>query len=153
MLAHTLGFPRVGLDRELKKGLEAYWKGERSEADLLSLARELRHRHWELQQQQGIDLIPVGDFSLYDHVLDTTAMLGAVPQRFNWSGAQVDLPTYFRMARGEGGIAAMEMSKWFDTNYHYLVPEFYPGQTFKLSSTGALFATINRVATPAGKSR
>jgi 5-methyltetrahydropteroyltriglutamate--homocysteine methyltransferase len=138
VLTHTLGFPRVGVDRELKKGLEAYWKGELKEADLLALARELRHRHWQLQQQQGIDLIPVGDFSLYDHVLDTTVMLGAVPPRFNWSGTQVDLATYFRMARGEGRIAAMEMSKWFDTNYHYLVPEFYPGQRFALASTKLL---------------
>jgi 5-methyltetrahydropteroyltriglutamate--homocysteine methyltransferase len=138
VLTHTLGFPRIGLDRELKKAQEAYWKGNLPEADLLAAARELRLRHWTLQQQHGIDLIPVGDFSLYDHVLDTTAMLGAVPQRFRWSGDKVDLSAYFRMARGEGDVAAMEMSKWFDTNYHYIVPEFHPDQTFKLASTKLL---------------
>lgn len=135
VLTHTLGFPRVGLDRELKKALESHWKGELGEAELLAVASDLRQRHWQLQQSQGIDLIPAGDFSLYDHMLDTTAMLGAVPQRYGWKGGQVDLATYFRMARGEGPIAAMEMSKWFDTNYHYLVPEFYPGQSFTLAST------------------
>ena len=138
MLTHTLGFPRIGSDRELKKALEAYWKGESSDRALLATARELRLCHWQLQREQEIDLIPVGDFSLYDHVLDTTAMLGAIPQRYGWSSDQVDLQTYFRMARGEGEIAAMEMSKWFDTNYHYLVPEFHPAQTFKFASSKLL---------------
>jgi 5-methyltetrahydropteroyltriglutamate--homocysteine methyltransferase len=138
VLTHTLGFPRVGIDRELKKALEAYWKGESSADALITVGRELRLRHWKLQQRQGVDLIPVGDFSFYDHVLDTTAILGAVPERYGWSDGNIDLPTYFRMARGEDDIAAMEMSKWFDTNYHYLVPEFRPGQTFKLVSTQLL---------------
>jgi 5-methyltetrahydropteroyltriglutamate--homocysteine methyltransferase len=135
MLTHTLGFPRIGFERALKKGLEAHWKGELPESMLLALARNLRHRHWELQRDQGIDLIPVGDFSLYDHVLDTTMMLGAIPERFGESSAAPTLATYFRMARGEGSIAALEMSKWFDTNYHYLVPEFSRTQSFRYAST------------------
>jgi len=141
MLTHTLGFPRIGLDRELKRALEAHWNGHLPEDDLRRTARELRLRHWRLQQEQGVDLVPVGDFSLYDHVLDTTAMLGAVPARYGWDGDTVDLRTYFRMARGEGAAPAMEMSKWFDTNYHYLVPEFRPGQTFALSTTKLLDET------------
>jgi 5-methyltetrahydropteroyltriglutamate--homocysteine methyltransferase len=141
MLTHTLGFPRIGGDRELKKALEAFWKAGGDVAALLGVAGDLRVRHWQLQKTHGIDLIPVGDFSLYDHMLDHTAMLGAVPERFGWSGETVDLNTYFRMARGdggEGGASAMEMSKWFDTNYHYIVPEFRPGQTFRLASTKVL---------------
>ncbi len=137
MLTHTLGFPRVGADRELKKALEAFWQGQGGEADLQRVARELRSRHWRLQADRGVDVVPVGDFSLYDHVLDTTAMLGAVPDRYGWRGDSVDLGTYFRMARGDGGmgsVGAMEMSKWFDTNYHYIVPELGPGQTFRLGS-------------------
>jgi len=135
MLTHTLGFPRIGLNRELKKAVEAYWKGSIDESNLLAAGRDLRLQHWRLQQSQGIDLIPVGDFSFYDQVLDTTAMLGAVPPRYEWDGESVDLATYFRMSRGEGSVAAMEMSKWFDTNYHYLVPEFHPNQTFRYAST------------------
>src|SRR5713101_4835712 len=137
MLTHTLGFPRIGADRDLKKALEAFWQGQIEEADLQGVARDLRLRHWRLQADRGVDLVPVGDFSLYDHVLDTTAMLGAVPDRYGWGGDSLDLETYFRMARGDGGgggVAAMEMSKWFDTNYHYIVPELGPGQTFRLGS-------------------
>ena len=134
MITHTLGFPRIGVGRELKKTLEGYWKRTRDESQLLDVARELRHRHWRLQKDSGIDLIPVGDFSLYDHVLDTACMLGAVPERYKQSGGTVDLETYFRMARGGDGVAAMEMSKWFNTNYHYIVPEFSPLQVYRLSS-------------------
>lgn len=141
MLTHTLGFPRIGANRELKRALEAFWKGEQSEAQLFGTARELRQHHWQLQKDQGVDLVPVGDFSFYDQVLDTTAMLGAVPPRYQWDGQQVDLTTYFRMARGEGELPAMEMSKWFDTNYHYLVPEFYSDQNFRLASTQVLDQT------------
>jgi len=135
VLTHSLGFPRIGIARELKRAQEAYWKGEATEAQLQEVAKQLRLRHWLIQQESGLDLIPVGDFSFYDHVLDTTAMLGAVPDRFGSTTEQVDLPTYFRMARGEARIAAMEMSKWFDTNYHYIVPEFTLGQTFRYAST------------------
>jgi hypothetical protein len=85
MLTHTLGFPRIGADRDLKKALEAFWQGQIEEADLQGVARDLRLRHWRLQADRGVDLVPVGDFSLYDQVLDTTAMLGAVPDRYGWA--------------------------------------------------------------------
>jgi 5-methyltetrahydropteroyltriglutamate--homocysteine methyltransferase len=137
----NLGFPRIGAHRELKKALESYWASKLSEAELLEKAKELRRQHWQWQQQAGIAHIPSNDFSLYDHVLDTTAMVGAVPRRYGWSGGTVDLNTYVAMARGssEGaGVTAMEMTKWFDTNYHYIVPEFEAGQAFRLASTKAL---------------
>ncbi len=137
MLTHTLGFPRMGIDRELKKITEAYWKGEKNGQELHEQARQLRTRHWKIQFEQGVDLLPVGDFSHYDHMLDTVALLGAVPARYEWRSEKVDDSTYFRMARGDagrGGVTAMEMTKWFDTNYHYIVPEFFEGQTFALSS-------------------
>jgi 5-methyltetrahydropteroyltriglutamate--homocysteine methyltransferase len=137
----NLGFPRIGAHREFKKALESYWASKLSEAELLEKAKELRRQHWQWQQQAGIAHIPSNDFSLYDHVLDTTAMVGAVPQRYRWNSGTVDLNTYFAMARGssEGaGLTAMEMTKWFDTNYHYIVPEFEAGQTFRLASTKAI---------------
>lgn len=139
-----LGYPRIGARRELKKSLEAYWAGNATEEELRSTARGLRENHWKQQDHAGIDLIPSGDFSLYDHVLDTACMVGAVPPRFEWEGGAVDLDTYFAMARGiqekeaaagKKGAAALEMTKWFDTNYHYLVPELAPDQRFELSST------------------
>jgi 5-methyltetrahydropteroyltriglutamate--homocysteine methyltransferase len=139
VLAHNLGFPRIGAQRELKRALEDYWSGRLDRSALLRCGANLRARHWRLQQQAGLDLIPVGDFSYYDHVLDTSVLLGAVPERFGWDGGAVDLDTYFRMARGcapTGADApACEMTKWFDTNYHYLVPELRPGQRFALSSS------------------
>jgi 5-methyltetrahydropteroyltriglutamate--homocysteine methyltransferase len=134
MLTHTLGFPRMGQNRELKKALEGYWQGNVTQQELLDAARTLRLRHWQLQRQAGIDLVPVGDFSLYDHMLDTVALLGALPPRFDRQGDTVDLDSYFLMARGSSGsgeTAAMQMTKWFDTNYHYIVPEFSPGQRFR----------------------
>lgn len=136
---HNPGFPRIGAQRELKKAVESYWKGDISQEQLQQTGRELRRRHWQLQSDAGLDLIPTGDFSWYDHVLDLSAMLGAVPPRFNWSGDTVDLDTTFRMARGRAPsgktAAACEMTKWFDTNYHYLVPEFHADQPFSLSSS------------------
>ncbi|MBV8215269.1 MAG: 5-methyltetrahydropteroyltriglutamate--homocysteine S-methyltransferase, partial [Verrucomicrobia bacterium] len=150
ILTHNLGYPRVGAHRQLKKSLEAYWRGKETEADLQKVASDLRRTHWLLQKEAGIDLIPSNDFSFYDHVLDTSAMVGAVPDRFNWKGANIDLQTYFVMARGttedqsggdehshcnHGGVHAMEMTKWFDTNYHYIVPEFYEGKKFTLASS------------------
>ena len=152
MLTHNLGHPRMGALRQLKKSLEAYWRGRETEADLQRTASGLRRLHWLQQKEAGIDWIPSNDFSFYDHVLDTAAMVGAVPERFDWKGARVDLPTYFAMARGRagsahehdgdghegcnhGGTHAMEMTKWFDTNYHYIVPEFHAGQKFTLAST------------------
>ena len=159
VIAANLGFPRIGAKRELKKALESFWKGETTEAALQETARELRKTHWAMQHRAGIKHIPSNDFSFYDTVLDTIALVGAVPERYQWKGGNVDLKTYFAMARGsqaeKGGahvhedghacnhdhgnasldVPAMEMTKWFDTNYHYIVPEFSAGQKFKLSST------------------
>src|SRR5437899_9118308 len=141
-IAHNLGFPPIGAGRELKRATEGYWGGKVSRDQLLRTGAELRAAHWRLQRDAGLDLVPVNDFSLYDRVLDTCAMVGAVPERYGWSGGTVDLDTYFAMARGSQGkgrggrdVTAMEMTKWFDTNYHYIVPEFEPGQTFRLAST------------------
>src|SRR5438105_2059667 len=138
-LSHNLGFPHLGAARELKRATEGYWSGKVSQADLLKTGAALRERHWRLQQDAGMDLVPSNDFSYYDRVLDTCALVGAVPKRYGWAGGPVDLDTYFAMARGvqTGGrdVTAMEMTKWFDTNYHYIVPEFEPGQAFRLSSS------------------
>ena len=137
-LAHNLGFPRIGVRRELKHAQEAYWRGETTAAELAATGKTLRRRHWEMQADAGLDLIPVGDFSWYDQLLDLSALLGVVPPRFGWTGGEVDLDTYFRLARGrapQGEPAhACEMTKWFDTNYHYLVPEFEQEQRFALAS-------------------
>ncbi len=134
MITHSLGFPRIGVKRELKRAIENYWKGNISKEELFNIAKDLRKNHWKLQKENGVDLIPVGDFSFYDQILDMTATLGAVPERFNFKGEKIDIETYFDMARGKETSAAMEMTKWFDTNYHYIVPEFSPKQTFKLSN-------------------
>ena len=135
---HSLGFPRIGENRELKKTLEAFWSAKITETMLLESANKLRVDHWQAQADSGLDLIPVGDFSLYDQVLDTSAMLGCIPERFEHHEKKVSLETYFRMARGCSAtgedVSACEMTKWFDTNYHYIVPEFIEHQTFKLSS-------------------
>jgi 5-methyltetrahydropteroyltriglutamate--homocysteine methyltransferase len=136
---HNLGFPRIGAQRELKRAVEAYWKGDIDRTALEQTGKMLRERHWTLQAQAGLDLIPVGDFSWYDQVLDMSCLLGVVPPRFEHSGGDIDLDTLFRMARGRAPsgkpAAACEMTKWFDTNYHYLVPEFNNGQSFSLSSS------------------
>ena len=128
--AANLGFPRIGARRELKKATESYWKGDLTKEALEETGKMLRLQHWRLQQAAGIDVIPSNDFSFYDQVLDITAMLGAVPERFGTVSEGVDLDTYFAMARGTPEAPAMEMTKWFDTNYHYLVPEFAQGQRF-----------------------
>jgi 5-methyltetrahydropteroyltriglutamate--homocysteine methyltransferase len=145
----TLGTPRIGPRRELKLALESYWAGKSSEAELLDAAAGLRAANWARQKSLGVTVIPSNDFSLYDHVLDTSVMVGAIPEAYGWNGGPVALKTYFAMARGaqgEGhgadcghahhghGAAAQEMTKWFDTNYHYMVPEFHKDQTFKLAS-------------------
>ncbi|MFF7709494.1 5-methyltetrahydropteroyltriglutamate--homocysteine S-methyltransferase [Pseudomonas sp. NPDC007930] len=140
-LAHTLGFPRIGGDRELKKAQEAYWKGTLDEAGLRAVGRELRAAHWQLQKAAGIDLLPVGDFAWYDQVLTHSLTFGVIPERFRPQGdAKPGLDTLFAMARGAtgnggccAGAHAQEMTKWFDTNYHYLVPEFTEHQPFTLS--------------------
>ena len=143
--ATNLGYPRIGRSRELKKALEQFWSGKISEDALLEQAASLRKQHWLLQQSLGLQHIPSNDFSLYDQVLDTIAMVGAVPERYSWHESKVELSTYFAMARGmehdqeqAEAIPAMEMTKWFDTNYHYIVPEFAPQQSFHLSSTKAV---------------
>jgi 5-methyltetrahydropteroyltriglutamate--homocysteine methyltransferase len=161
---HTLGYPRIGARRELKKATEAYWQGHLTRPELETVARDLRRSHWLAQREAGLDLIPSNDFSFYDHILDTTCLVGAVPPRFGWSGSEVDLDTRFAIARGvrprsapsaaatshapdcncpahtPGATAAVptyasEMTKWFDTNYHYIVPEFHAGTHFALSSS------------------
>lgn len=142
-VAANLGFPRIGAKRELKKAIESFWKGEISENDLHQSAKMIREANWEFQRKCGLSRIPSNDFSFYDDKgLDTLSLLGAVPQGYYPKGAKqgnVDLTTYFAMARGaqtsQLDVKAMEMSKYFDTNYHYIVPEFYPGQGFSLSST------------------
>ncbi|RBI68028.1 5-methyltetrahydropteroyltriglutamate--homocysteine S-methyltransferase [Vreelandella sulfidaeris] len=142
-VSHTLGYPRIGAQRELKKATEAYWKGDYTRSELESTGRELRLRHWQVQQDAGLDLVSVGDFAFYDQVLNVSVMLGAVPARFNAQAevadGDIDLDTAFRMARGRAPsgepAAACEMTKYFDTNYHYLVPELHEGQTFILASS------------------
>ena len=142
---HNLGFPRIGAKRELKAALESYWKNASSRDDLKALASTLRCRHW--QAQSALDFVPVGDFSFYDQMLDMSFTLGNLPERAQ--GFRGDaLDNYFRVARGRSaqsieahagccdeGIAAGEMSKWFDTNYHYIVPEFSSATTFKLDAS------------------
>ncbi|HLV16516.1 MAG TPA: 5-methyltetrahydropteroyltriglutamate--homocysteine S-methyltransferase, partial [Pseudomonas sp.] len=138
-LAHNLGFPRIGRDRELKKAQEAFWKGELDDAGLRAVGQKLRAAHWKVQKDAGIDLLPVGDFAWYDQVLTHSLTFGVIPERFRTPGnGQPTLKTLFGMARGVshsccGGAHAQEMTKWFDTNYHYLVPEFSADQQFALS--------------------
>nr|WP_272213777.1 5-methyltetrahydropteroyltriglutamate--homocysteine S-methyltransferase [Marinicella sp. W31]MDC2879728.1 5-methyltetrahydropteroyltriglutamate--homocysteine S-methyltransferase [Marinicella sp. W31] len=146
----SLGFPRIGARRELKFALESYWSGKSDTAELLDTAEHLRRKTWLLQRDKGINVIPSNDFSLYDHVLDTAVMVGAIPHEYGWTGGDVSLETYFAMARGAQtdadhagcghpghgrDVRALEMTKWFDTNYHYLVPELIEDQTFALSTT------------------
>lgn len=141
MLTHNLGYPRIGSHRELKTACEQYWAGKISLKDLLETGKVLRQRNWLLQKTAGIDLVPCNEFSFYDHVLDISLTVGAIPERYDGiaqNPANTELDLYFAMARGyqKNGldVIAMEMTKWFDTNYHYLVPEFHRDQTFKLNS-------------------
>lgn len=142
MQTNNLGYPRIGSNRELKKASEKYWAGKISVAELMRTGVEIRKSNWELQKKANIDLIPSNDFSFYDQVLDMALMVRAIPKRYHKvildkSNSEIDL--YFAMARGyqKNGldIRAMEMTKWFDTNYHYIVPEFTKDQEFKLFST------------------
>ncbi|HKA43063.1 MAG TPA: 5-methyltetrahydropteroyltriglutamate--homocysteine S-methyltransferase, partial [Burkholderiales bacterium] len=126
-VAHILGYPRIGANRELKFALDAYWKRDIPEMELLAVGRELRRRHWAQQRAAGLDYVTVGDFAWYDHVLQTTAHLGCLPARFGYRSEALTLPQYFALARGDDNQPAMEMTKWFDTNYHYLVPEWGTG--------------------------
>src|SRR2546427_1138745 len=137
-IASNLGFPPLGAARELKRATEGYWGGKISREQLLATGAELRRRHWQLQRDLGLGRIPANDFSFYDRMLDTCAMVGAVPPRYGFTGEWVDPGTYFAMARGSQGkgrdVTAMEMTKWFDTNYHYIVPELERGQRFRMAS-------------------
>ncbi|QWT18927.1 5-methyltetrahydropteroyltriglutamate--homocysteine S-methyltransferase [Bacillus sp. NP157] len=129
-----LGFPRIGRRRELKRLLEAHWKGEATAADLQATAATLRQRHWRLARDAGADSVPVNDFSLYDHVLDAAVAVDALPDRYRALQGRDPLAAYFAMARGhqdkDFDLRALEMTKWFDTNYHYIVPELHAGQAF-----------------------
>ncbi len=135
----TLGAPRIGPRRELKFALEKYWSGKIMADDLLEAAAGLRVANWARQHSAGVTVIPSNDFSLYDHVLDISAMVGAIPDFYGWRGGSVPLDTYFAMARGsqENGqdVPALEMTKWFDTNYHYIVPELKRWQEFTYASS------------------
>ncbi|MDD3288947.1 MAG: 5-methyltetrahydropteroyltriglutamate--homocysteine S-methyltransferase [Alphaproteobacteria bacterium] len=137
-IANILGFPRIGQHRELKTALESFWQNKISESDLEKTAATLRKAHWKMQIAAGITGIPSNDFSLYDGMLDMSALLGVVPERYRAQWGIVDLATYFAMARGiQKGpidIPAAEMTKWFDTNYHYIVPELNPNQNFRIAS-------------------
>jgi 5-methyltetrahydropteroyltriglutamate--homocysteine methyltransferase len=142
MLTQNLGYPRIGGQRELKKVCESYWAGKTGHKNVLTVGKTIRHENWQIQKDAGIDLIPSNDFSYYDHVLDHSLMFGAIPKRYNeviLKQGNEELDLYFAMARGyqkDGlDVVAMEMTKWFDTNYHYIVPEFYKDQQFKLFST------------------
>jgi len=145
----TLGTPRIGPRRELKTALESYWAGKSSASELLNTAKDLRSANWQSQHARGVTHIPSNDFSLYDHVLDYSALFGVIPEVYGWHSGAVPLDTYFAMARGSQGDAeehhghshaheahglpAQEMTKWFDTNYHYMVPEFSDAQAFVLT--------------------
>eukprot|EP00897_Mesotaenium_endlicherianum_P001031 jgi/Mesen1/10929/ME000095S10265 len=139
MASHVVGYPRIGPKRELKFAQEAFWDGKLSATELVSTAKELRASVWKQMQKAGVSFIPSNSFSFYDQVLDTTAMVGAVPARYGWKeGTAINLGIYFAMARGNSAQPAMEMTKWFDTNYHYIVPELGPDVKFQLSTHKAL---------------
>lgn len=146
MITHNLGYPRIGIKRELKKIVESYWKKEIDRPELVRLTSALKKVHWTKQKRSGIDLVPSNDFSLYDQVLDMAILTGAIPDRYQQLLLQEDnrihsypIDTFFAMARGlqddNFDIPAMEMTKWFNTNYHYIVPEFSAGQTFQCFSS------------------
>jgi 5-methyltetrahydropteroyltriglutamate--homocysteine methyltransferase len=150
ILTHSLGYPRIGEKRELKAALEAFWHGKIAVEELKLVGKQLRKTHWLVQKEAGIDLIPSNDFSYYDQMLDMTCLLGNMPPRFGWNGGLIGLASLFQVARGAGSGCSLEghscgaeaisphaseMTKWFDTNYHYIVPEFGAGSVFALSGT------------------
>lgn len=130
-LTHVLGVPRIGPNRELKFAQEAFWRGEIDEAALQAVASGIRQANWRRQHEAGLDYVSVGDFAFYDPMLNHVALLGCTPARFGF-GEKISLPEYFQLARGNAACHAMEMTKWFDTNYHYLVPELKPDTSFSL---------------------
>ncbi|XP_042041510.1 5-methyltetrahydropteroyltriglutamate--homocysteine methyltransferase-like isoform X1 [Salvia splendens] len=138
MSSHIVGYPRVGAKRELKFALESFWDGKSSAEELQKVASDLRVSIWKQMADVGIKYIPSNTFSFYDQVLDTTSMLGAVPSRYGWKGGEIGFEVYFSMARGNASVPAMEMTKWFDTNYHYIVPELGPDVEFFYGSHKAV---------------
>ncbi|GMJ03759.1 COBALAMIN-INDEPENDENT METHIONINE SYNTHASE, methionine synthesis 1 [Hibiscus trionum] len=138
MASHIVGYPRMGPKRELKFALESFWDKKSSADDLKKVAADLRSSIWKQMSAVGIKYIPSNTFSYYDQVLDTTSMLGAVPPRYGWNGGEIGFDTYFSMARGNASVPAMEMTKWFDTNYHFIVPELGPDVKFSYASHKAL---------------
>jgi 5-methyltetrahydropteroyltriglutamate--homocysteine methyltransferase len=158
MLKNNLGYPRMGSHRQLKKACEQYWAGKIDRKELHAAARKIKEENWQLQLNSGIDLVPCNDFSFYDQVLDMSLLLGAIPSRYTpvltdvKTNEEIDL--YFAMARGyqkDGlDITAMEMTKWFDTNYHYIVPEFTANQAFKIFSEN-IFSEFNHARQISGK--
>ncbi|XP_009591564.1 5-methyltetrahydropteroyltriglutamate--homocysteine methyltransferase-like [Nicotiana tabacum] len=138
MASHVVGYPRMGPKRELKFALESFWDGKNSSEDLEKVAADLRSSIWKQMAEAGVKYIPSNTFSYYDQVLDTTAMLGAVPPRYSWNGSEIGFDVYFPMARGNASVPAMEMTKWFDTNYHYIVPELGPDVKFCYASHKAV---------------
>ena len=133
--SHILGFPRVGAKRELKFAQERYWRKELAEQDLLDIAKVLREKNWQNQAASNVDFMAVGDFTFYDHILDLQVATGAIPARFGFDSQNLTLDQYFQLARGNKEQFAIEMTKWFDTNYHYLVPEFHANTEFKPNPT------------------
>ena len=142
MQSSILGFPRLGAQRELKFAVEAFWRGEIGQAELERRTAELRRENYKFLTDAGLSMVPVGDFSYYDKMLDTLVMTGAVPKRFPFSGQQVTMERYFALGRGTkgeaGNVRPLSMLKWFNTNYHYMVPEFAAGMEFKLDASGIL---------------
>jgi len=130
MESTVLGYPRIGPNRELKKATEAYWAGAETADGLQRTAQDLRRQTWETLRDAGLSDIPSNTFSLYDHMLDTAVMVNAVPKRF---AGLAGLDRYFAMARGADGVTALELTKWFDTNYHYLVPELEQATELRLA--------------------
>lgn len=128
----AIGYPYIGGNREWKRSLESFWKGEKSEEQFIFEMKTIRLNHLKHQQSLGLDIITVGDFTFYDRMLDHAAMFGLIPARYKWTGEKVNLPTYYAMARGANDVVASEMTKWFNTNYHYIVPE-YEGQPLELT--------------------
>lgn len=132
-ISSNLGYPRIGANREWKKVIESYWQGNLEEQELLTSLQSMEIESWKSQLDRGISILPVGDFTKYDHVLDVSVMFGLVPARFPYEGGQVSLSTYYGIARGTEKAAASEMTKWFNTNYHYIVPELDGSREPKLT--------------------
>ena len=134
-IATNFRFPRIGTKRELKRAVKSFWASKIGPEELESTAKGLRREHWKLQQDIGIGHIPLNDFSLYDQVLDTAVIVGQVSGSLGYQGEAIDLATYFAMGPGSDEVPATEVTKWFDSKYHFIVPEFETGQRFRLAST------------------